>query len=69
MTDGSKGSHVRFGRKLPRCIGFILLAGGIAACVYLLSREAVLAAIGWSVTDCERAWSFVLLSPGFGARL
>jgi hypothetical protein len=42
MTDGYKGSQGRFGRTLPRCIGFVLLAGAIGACVFLLSREAVL---------------------------
>jgi membrane-associated phospholipid phosphatase len=41
MTDGHKDSHARSGRTLWRCIGFVLLAGAIGACVYFLSREEV----------------------------
>ncbi|HWT80898.1 MAG TPA: phosphatase PAP2-related protein, partial [Candidatus Methylomirabilis sp.] len=40
MTDGYEGSQGRSGQTLRRCIGFVLLAGAITACVYLLSREA-----------------------------
>ena len=42
MTDGYKDSNRRSGRTLRRFIGFVLLAGAIGACVYLLSREAAL---------------------------
>jgi membrane-associated phospholipid phosphatase len=41
MTDGYKEPDGRSARTLGRCIGFALLAGAISACVYLLSREAV----------------------------
>jgi membrane-associated phospholipid phosphatase len=42
MTDGYKDPRARSSRALRRCIGFVLLAGAIGACVYLLSREAEL---------------------------
>ena len=42
MTDAPKNPNGRSSRLLGRWIGFALLAGAIGACVYLLSREAVL---------------------------
>ena len=42
MTANYRDSNRRFGRKLPRLIGLVLLAGAIGGCVFLLSREAAL---------------------------
>ena len=42
MTDEYKDSNDRSGRRLPRLIGLVLLAGAIGGCVFLLSREAAL---------------------------
>ena len=42
MTNEGKDSNGRSHRTLPRVIGLGLLAGAIAACVFLLSREAAL---------------------------
>src|ERR1039458_3123674 len=42
MTDVYRDSEGRSGRTLLRLVGFVLLAGAIGACVYLLSREAAL---------------------------
>ena len=42
MTADYRDSNRRFGRRLPRLIGLVLLAGAIGGCVFLLSREAAL---------------------------
>jgi hypothetical protein len=42
MTADYRDSNCRSGRRLPRLIGWVLLAGAIGGCVFLLSREAAL---------------------------
>jgi hypothetical protein len=42
MIDGYEDPRGRSSRTLRRYLGFALLAGAIGACLYLLSREAVL---------------------------
>ena len=42
MSADYRDSNRRSGRRLPRLIGLVLLAGAIGGCVFLLSREAAL---------------------------
>jgi membrane-associated phospholipid phosphatase len=42
MTADYRDSDSRSGKRLPRLIGLVLLAGAIGGCVFLLSREAAL---------------------------